>query len=260
MTSTVLENRSGDVLTVTLNRPEARNALMFEMYERLADIFAAVADSPDAPKAIILTGAGEKAFAAGTDIAQFRSFETAEHAISYERNMDDVLTTIERCRIPTIAAISGFCTGGGAAIVTACDIRIATQDMRFGFPISRTLGNCLSAANLARMSALIGAGRTREIIFTSRLMAAQEALDCGLVSELLPDHASLMARAAELAATLSGNAPLTLYATKETLRRLALDGAKADDEDMIKMCYLSEDFREGIDAFLSKRKPAWKGR
>ena len=260
MISTILEDRSGDVLTVTLNRPEARNALTFEMYERLAEICATVADSPDAPKAIIITGAGEKAFAAGTDIAQFRSFETAEHALGYERKMDEVLTTIERCKIPTVAAISGFCTGGGAAIAAACDIRIATQGMRFGFPISRTLGNCLSAANLARLSTLIGTGRTREILFTSRLMASDEALNCGLVSELLANHSALMDRAAELATTLAGNAPLTLYATKEALRRLAENGAGASDEDLIKMCYLSEDFKEGMDAFLNKRKPVWKGR
>lgn len=260
MTNTVLEERSGDVLTVTLNRPEARNALTFEMYDRLAEICSSVADATDAPKAIIITGAGEKAFAAGTDINQFRNFETAEQALGYEHMFDEVLSTIERCRLPTIAAISGSCTGGGGAIAAACDIRIAAQSMRFGFPIARTLGNCLSAASLARLSALIGAGRTREILFTSRLVAAEEALNAGLISELFADHAALMARAMELATALAGNAPLTLYATKEALRRLGQEASGVDDEDLIKMCYLSEDFKEGMDAFLNKRKPVWKGR
>jgi enoyl-CoA hydratase/carnithine racemase len=171
-----------------------------------------------------------------------------------------VLGAVERCPLPTVAALAGACTGGGAGIAAACDIRIAARDLKFGFPIARTLGNCLSARNLARLSALLGAGRTREIIFTSRLVEAGEALTTGLVTELLDDKAAVEARAQELAALLAGQAPLTLRATKEALRRLTAAAAAVDDRDLIVQCYTSEDFREGLEAFLGKRKPDWKGR
>ncbi|MEO3429358.1 enoyl-CoA hydratase/isomerase family protein [Pelagibius sp. CAU 1746] len=244
---------------VTFNRPQARNALTFAMYEGLAEICGTAADKGDA-KALVIQGAGDKAFAAGTDIAQFRDFKTPEDAIQYERRIDRVLTAVERCPLPTVAALAGACTGGGAGIAAACDIRIAARDLKFGFPIARTLGNCLSAMNLARLSALMGAGRAKEVIFTSRLVGAEEAFAAGLVTELLDGKAAVEARAAELAEQLAGQAPLTLKATKEALRRLAVAGAEVEDEDLIVMCYTSADFREGLEAFLAKRKPDWKGR
>ena len=244
---------------VTFNRPEARNALTFGMYEGLAEICETAADKGDV-RALVLRGAGDKAFAAGTDIVQFRSFKTAEDALGYERRIDKVLGAVERCPLPTVAALAGACTGGGAGIAAACDIRIAARDLKFGFPIARTLGNCLSARNLARLSALMGAGRTKEMIFTSRLLAAEEALAVGLVTELLADKAAVEARALELATLLAGQAPLTLRATKEALRRLNAAAAEVDDKDLIVLCYTSEDFREGLEAFLAKRPPDWKGR
>jgi len=208
----------------------------------------------------VLRGAGDKAFAAGTDIAQFRAFKTAEDALGYERRIDKVLGAVERCPLPTVAALAGACTGGGAGIAAACDIRIAARDLKFGFPIARTLGNCLSARNLARLAALMGAGRTKEMIFTSRLVGAEEALAVGLVTELLADKAAVEARALALAALLAEQAPLTLRATKEALRRLNAAAAAVDDKDLIVLCYTSEDFHEGLEAFLAKRKPDWKGR
>jgi enoyl-CoA hydratase/carnithine racemase len=243
--------------TITFNRPEARNAFTFAMYERLREICETVPDD-DSLKALIMLGAGERAFAAGTDIAQFRDFKTAEDALAYERRIEAVLGAIERCPVPTIAAISGACTGGGAGIAVACDLRLASRDMRFGFPIARTLGNCLSAGNLARLSALMGEGRVKELIFTSRLLGAEEALGIGLVSEVLDDRAALLGRATALAAELTERAPLTLRATKEALRRLRT-AAQAEDKDLIALCYESEDFRNGLEAFLAKRKPHWKG-
>lgn len=245
----------GDVGLITLNRPGARNALTFGMYERLAEICSA---PPAGLRALIVTGAGDKAFAAGTDISQFRTFECPQDALDYEQQIDRVLSSVESCPLPLIAAISGACTGGGAAIASACDIRLATTDLKFGFPIARTLGNCLSAASLARLSTLLGAGRVREIIFTSRLIGAEEALGAGLISEVLPDRPGLDARSLELARTVAGQAPLTLRATKELQRRLST--IRIEDEDMITLCYSSEDFREGIEAFFDKRKPQWKGR
>ncbi|HJQ57801.1 MAG TPA: enoyl-CoA hydratase-related protein, partial [Vineibacter sp.] len=130
---------------VTFNRPQARNALTFAMYERLAAICEEI-NAGAAVKALIVTGAGDKAFAAGTDIGQFRDFKGAEDGLAYEAKMDRIIDTVERCRVPTIAAIAGACTGGGAAIAAACDLRIAAANARFGFPIARTLGNCLSMA------------------------------------------------------------------------------------------------------------------
>jgi enoyl-CoA hydratase/carnithine racemase len=244
--------------TITFNRPEARNAFTFAMYERLREICETV-PGDGSLKVLIMLGAGERAFAAGTDIAQFRDFKTAEDALAYERRIEAVLSAIERCPVPTIAAISGACTGGGAGIAVACDLRLASRDMRFGFPIARTLGNCLSAGNLARLSALMGEGRVKELIFTSRLLGAEEALAIGLVTEILDDRAALVTRATALAAELTERAPLTLRATKEALRRLRA-AARVDDTDLIALCYESEDFRNGLEAFLAKRKPRWKGR
>jgi enoyl-CoA hydratase len=239
---------------VTLNRPAARNALTFAMYERLAEISAA----PEGARALIITGAGEKAFAAGTDIAQFRAFGSAEDAIAYEAKLDRVLGALERCTVPTIAAVAGACTGGGAGIAAACDLRIAAGNARFGFPIARTLGNCLSMANIARLSALIGPARVTEMIFTARLFSADEGLAAGLVSEVTADHQSLLIRAEALARQVAANAPLTLRATKEALRRLR--DRLPPDEDLIRLCYTSDDFREGMEAFLGKRSPVWRGR
>jgi enoyl-CoA hydratase len=244
---------------VTLNRPQARNALTFAMYDRLAEICIGVRRD-DSLRALVVTGAGEKAFAAGTDMTQFRGFSGPQDALDYEHRMDVVLGAVEACPIPTIAAISGACTGGGAGIAAACDIRIATADLKFGFPIARTLGNCLSIANLSRLERLMGAGRVMELILTARLVGAEEALACRLISEIVLDHAALIARAAELAGMLAGHAPITMRATKEGLRRLRVEGATADDRDLIVEAYMSEDFKEGVEAFLSKRRPAWKGK
>lgn len=244
---------------VTLNRPQARNAMTFAMYDCLAQICGG-APTDGSVKAIIITGAGERAFAAGTDISLFRGFRTADDALQYEARIERVLDAIEACPLPTIAAIGGACTGGGAAIAATCDLRIAAANARFGFPIARTLGNCLSGASLSRLVALIGAARAKELIFTARLVEAEEALAVGLVSEVLDDHAALMARAEALARTIAGHAPLTLRATKLALLRMRQRQGEAKDQDLITLCYGSEDFREGLEAFLAKRPPQWKGR
>jgi enoyl-CoA hydratase/carnithine racemase len=246
------------IARITFNRPQARNALTFGMYERLAEICRAANDDRSI-KAMILTGAGEKAFASGTDISQFREFKTAQDGIDYEARIDRLLGALEQCRVPTIAAISGVCAGGGAAIAACCDLRIGTPTAKFGFPIARTLGNCLSMTNIARLSALIGPARVKDIIFTARLVEAREALAIGLLTEVVEDPATLQSRADELARTIAGMAPLTLQATKEAVRRLGQSGPGAKDEDLILLCYTSQDFREGMDAFLNKRPPVWRG-
>ena len=263
-TDELLFTTADGIARITLNRPQARNALTFAMYEGLIGLCERI-EADATVKAVIVTGAGEKAFAAGTDIAQFRGFRTAEDALGYERFMDRVLGALERLRVPTVAAIAGACTGGGAAIAAACDLRLATRDARFGFPIARTLGNCLSQGNLKRLSNLIGPARVRDILFTARLVNGDEALSIGLVTELVADAAALAERATALATTLAGHAPLTLRATKEGLRRLAEteetgEGDARSGDDLILSCYMSEDFREGMEAFLAKRPPNWTGR
>ena len=243
---------------VTFNRPQARNAFTFAMYERLAAI-CAQANDDRAIKVLVLQGAGDKAFASGTDINQFRAFTTPQHAIDYEARIDRVLTQIEECRVPTVAAITGACTGGGAGIAACCDLRIGTRTTRMGFPIARTLGNCLSMSSLSRLTALIGPARVKDIIFTARLVGAEEAAAAGLLTEVVEDLPALQRRADELATLIAGHAPLTLAATKQALARLRNKLTREEGEDLILMCYMSRDFREGLDAFLGKRPPQWSG-
>jgi len=209
---------------------------------------------------LVLTGAGDKAFAAGTDISEFKAMRTPEDALEYEARMDRVLGALERLQVPTIAAIAGACTGGGFGIAACCDLRIGAANARFGVPIGRTLGNCLSMSNYARLAALLGPARVKEIIFTARLIDAQEAHALGLLSEVLPDYAALQTRADELARAVASHAPLTLRVTKEALRRIKEKMTPEEDRDLILLCYMSRDFREGMDAFLNKRAPNWTGK
>jgi enoyl-CoA hydratase len=259
VSSEILTSVDGGVLTVTLNRPEKFNALTFTMYDTIADICTNV-PADGSVKAIVFRGAGGKAFAAGTDISLFRSFETPEQGIAYEKNADKVFTAVERCTVPTIAAITGACTGGGAGIAACCDMRVATRSLKFGFPIARTLGNCLSAATLERLVRVMGEARVIDLIYTSRLIEADEALRIGLVNELVDDHEAVIARSDALARQIAGHAPLTMRATKELLRRLRQRPDEVNDDDIVGMVYTSADFREGLDAFLTKRKPNWQGR
>lgn len=258
MTEELLYDKRGDIGWVTFNRPQARNALTFAMYEGLAGICARVGRTGEV-RALVVTGAGDKAFAAGTDIAQFKSFESGEDGIAYEKKIDRIVGEIEACPVPTVAAVAGFCTGGGAAIAAVCDFRIAATTAQFGFPIARTLGNCLSMANYARLVALLGLQRVKEMLLLAKLMDAQAALACGLVSELLPDVPALHARAEELARTLAGHAPITMRVTKEALRRLQARMGEENIDDLVRLAYGSADFREGMAAFLEKRAPKWSG-
>jgi enoyl-CoA hydratase/carnithine racemase len=253
----IIYSAADGIATVTFNRPQARNALTFAMYDEIARICEElVATNSAGISALIFTGAGDRAFAAGTDISGFRDFSSAQDAIDYESRMDEVLTLIESVPIPTIAAIQGACTGGGAAIAACCDLRVGNGFLKFGFPIARTLGNCLSATSLARLSALMGAARTKEIIFTSRLIQSYEALATGLLSEVTDEP---LKRAQELAEQMKGHAPITMRVTKEALRRLREHSSGIEDHDLIEQAYTSNDFREGLEAFLAKRTPQWTG-
>jgi len=258
MSQEILYEVKDGVGRITFNRPEARNAFTFLMYERLAEICQqAAADS--SVKVLVLSGVDESAFAAGTDISEFRKFSTSQDALDYEARINGLLDAFERIPIPTIAAIAGACTGGGTTIAACCDLRIGAANARFGVPIARTLGNCLSMANYFRLAALLGPARVKDIIFTGRLIDSGEAHAIGLLSEVLPDYASLQSRADELARTVASRAPLTLRVTKDALRRIKEKMMPEEDDKMILTCYMSRDFREGLDAFLNKRTPKWTG-
>ncbi len=258
-TGDLLWKVEGGIGYATLNRPQARNALTFEMYDGLANICDSV-PLDGSIRCIVISGAGGKAFGAGTDISQFKAFKGPEDGLEYERKMSIRIGKIEGCKLPVIAAISGACTGGGAAIAACADIRIGTADMRFGFPIAKTLGNCLSSGSLQKMVSLVGAAKVTDMIFTARLIEADEAKAIGLVSEIVPDYDAVMTRAKALADAISELAPITLRVTKEALRRLRTAHGKTPDEDLVAAAYGSQDFREGLTAFLEKRKPKWQGK
>ena len=232
---------------VTFDRPEARNAMTFEMYDQLVDACDAV-DADRDVKVMVLSGAGGKAFVAGTDINQFTAFQSGEDGVAYERRIDAVLDRLEAVRKPTVAFVEGVAMGSGFAIAAACDLRVITSGATFGMPIARTVGNCLSMANYARLAALLGEARLKDIVLTARAIDAGEALATGLATEVVDDA---QARTTELCETLASHAPQTIRITKEALRRLRAAGLP-DGDDLVREAYASQDFKDRVAAFLAK--------
>jgi enoyl-CoA hydratase len=259
-TSRVLFDVEGPVARLTFNRPEAHNAMTSDMYDALVEACERV-DADAAIRVFVLRGAGGKAFTAGTDIAEFTAFSSPSHALAYERRIDDILDRVERLRAATIAQVQGIATGGGCLLALACDLRVCTPAARFGVPIARTLGNCLSAANYARLVDLMGPARVKDLLMTARLMDAAEAAALGLVTRMA-EAADLEAAVREVATTLAAHAPSTIRATKEMVRRIQAGRrpAATEADDLITTCYSSEDFREAVASFLAKRPPLFTGR
>jgi enoyl-CoA hydratase len=253
----IIERKNG-IAEVKFNRPEVRNALTFEMYEVVYNL-CVEANETEEIRAIIFAGADSSAFASGTDIGLLQGIKDGKGGTEYEERIERVVGMVERCRVPTIAAIAGACTGGGAALATACDLRIGAKNMRFGYPMAKTLGNCLSLPNSARLILLIGPSRFKELLLTSRLMGAEEAYATGLISEVA-EPLDVLARAHELALRIAQNAPLTIWAAKEAVRRLHEQLQSANFTDVIEKCYQSDDFRLGVEGFIKKQTPKWTGR
>jgi len=254
----VLVTRDGPIVTLTFNRPEARNAMTWEMYQRLYDACEEV-DADESIRVLVLKGAGGKAFVAGTDIGQFTKFESGEDGLRYERDGDRRAGRIARVRKPVIAQIQGVAVGGGFGIAAGADVRIATPDSRFGLPIARTLGNCLSIQAYSHFMDLLGPSRLKELILTARLLPADEALAAGFVHEIVAAD-KIEARVRELADKIASHAPITLWVTKEAIRRIQESRPLPDGDDLIATTYGSADFREGVRAFIEKRPPRWTGK
>ena len=245
---------------LTFNRPDARNAMTWGMYDALVEACDRV-DRDDAVKVMVLRGAGAKAFVAGTDISQFQQFQAPDDGVRYERKISDVLDRLERVAKPTIAQIQGFAVGGGCAMAVTCDLRVATRESSFGIPIARTLGNCVTGAAYSRLVELVGPAAAKDMLFTGRLVPGDEAYALGLINRLVP-AGEIDEAVRRLATEIAANAPLTVRATKEMTRRLMERArlAAGDSQDLIEMCYGSNDFQEGVASFLAKRPPKWSGR
>jgi enoyl-CoA hydratase/carnithine racemase len=242
--------RRGPALWVTFNRPEAHNAMTFAMYESLYEA-CETADADDEVRVLVLRGAGEKAFVAGTDIRQFADFdETGEDALAYEATIDRIVGRLETVSKPTVALVDGFAMGSGLALSATCDLRVCTPAAKFGLPIARTVGNCLSMENYARLAALLGPARLKDIIFTARAIEAEEALAIGLATEVVEAEGA-EARVEALCELLASHAPVTLKVTKEALRRIRA-ATTPEGDDLVREAYGSEGFRRNVAAFLAR--------
>jgi enoyl-CoA hydratase/carnithine racemase len=253
----LLVEQAGPVLTVTFNRPAQRNAMTFAMYDGL-HAACERADADEEIRVLVLRGAGDKAFVAGTDIAQFATFTSGDDGVRYEEGITRVVNRLEDVGVPTVAAVRGFCIGGGLAIAAACDLRVATRSARFGVPIARTLGNCLSMNTFSLLVAHLGPARTLDVLLRARLLTGDQAEAAGFVAELCDDEA-LDRLVAGTVATLLEHAPLSMWAAKQAavrMRRAALP----DGDDIVRRVFGSQDFRDAVQAFAAKQRVTWTGR
>ncbi len=249
--------QDGAVLTVLFNRPEARNAMTFAMYEGLEEACAR-ADSDDSVRVLVLRGAGGRAFVAGTDIAQFLEFTSGEDGIAYEARIEQVTNRLEDVGVPTVAAVEGACVGGGLILAAACDLRVATASSRFGVPVARTLGNCLSMNTYSLLVGHLGPARTLDMLLRARLLTADEAHAAGFVGEVV-DDGGLDDALAALVGTLLSHAPLSMKAAGQAVARLRRT-ALPDGDDLVREVFGSEDFRAGVTAFVERGQVSWTGR
>lgn len=244
--------RDGVALVVTFDRVSAHNAMTFAMYEGLYEACER-ADAEDEVRVLVLRGAGDRAFVSGTDIAQFAGFTGAE-GIAYEQRITRVLRRLQDVTVPTVAAVHGYCIGGGLGLAASCDLRIATRAARFGVPIARTLGNCLSIDTHALLQQHLGPARTLDMLLRARLLTGEQAHAAGFV-DLAED---LDAAVAETVDMLAAHAPLSMWAAKQATHRLRRADLP-DGDDLVERVYGSADFAGAVAAFVAREPPRWTG-
>jgi enoyl-CoA hydratase len=257
----ILQRVADGVGVVTFNNPEKRNAMSLEMWEGFGQALIELRDNPQV-RVVILTGAGDKAFVSGADISQFeKSRHNAEASEEYSRKSAAQRALLADYPKPTIACIRGYCLGGGMQVAMLTDIRIAAEDSQFGIPAAK-LGIAYGYDGLRNLVALVGPSWARLIMYTGMRIDSKEALRIGLVDRVIPTE-ELLGATMELATTISTNAPLAIKAAKITIAQVLKDPADRDMEAIRQIgidCMNSEDFREGRQAFMEKRKPQFKGR
>jgi len=261
LTEKLVAHKEGAIGWIIFNNPARHNATSFEMWQSLPLVLGAYAEDPEV-RVIVLKGAGEKAFSAGADISQFKEKRTGTEAVrEYNTASDNAGRALRECPKPTIAMVRGYCIGGGTAIAVGCDVRIVSDDSRFGVPAAR-LGLGYRFDGIRRLTSIVGPSFAAEIFFTGRQFSAQEALDMGLVNRLVP-VAELEKYTLDYANTIANNAPLTIAAVKRSLVECLKDPADRDlahCQQMVDACYESADYKEGQAAFMEKRQPQFKGR
>lgn len=245
-----------NIAYITFDHVAARNAMTVGMYQSLKTICEELAKSAEA-RVAILRGAGGKSFVSGSDIAQFSAFKDGGDGIRYEEGIDDYLAPLAMLPIPTIAVIDGMAVGGGLAIASCCDFRISTPGARFGVPIAKTLGNCLSASNVAWLVAYLGINVVKRMLLLAELLVAPELLQQGYLLATYPAE-ELETEANQLAERLMKLAPITQKSSKLTLARLIKNNLP-DCNDLIQECYGSHDFKNGVASFLEGKPPVWTG-
>ena len=253
----VFFEQRGNVAHITFDHVAARNAMTVGMYQSLKTICLDIANNPQV-RVAIFRGAGGKSFVSGSDIAQFAGFTNGQDGVRYEEGIDDYLAPLALLPIPTIAVIDGMAVGGGLAIASCCDFRISSLEARFGVPIAKTLGNCLSAGNIAWLVAHLGINLVKRMLLLAEMVPAKELVQQGY---LLATYESdqLGKEADALAERLSKLAPITQKSSKLVLARL-LKNQLPDCTDLIAETYGSNDFRNGVASFLKGEPPQWTGK
>jgi enoyl-CoA hydratase len=257
---TILLERDGPLATVTLNRPSVLNALNGQMLDELGETFAQL-DADRSLRAVIVTGAGAKAFAAGADIGELNALPGAHAGEAQARKGQALTRTIERLRVPVIAAVNGFALGGGCELAMACDLRLAAENARFGQP-EVNLGLLPGYGGTQRAVRLLGEGAAMYLCLTGEMIDAAEALRIGLVQKVVP-LAGLLAEAQRIAGLIAAKAPLAVTATKRAIVEgagLALEDGLALEALLFGQAVTTADFAEGSRAFLDKRRPTFLGR
>jgi enoyl-CoA hydratase/carnithine racemase len=249
-------SKEGVTLQVVFSRPAQHNAMTFAMYEGLHDACER-ADSDEEIRVMVLRGAGDRAFVSGTDITQFRDFTDGADGVDYEKRISRVVDRLEDVTVPTVAAVNGYCVGGGLVIAAVCDLRVATRRSRFGAPIARTLGNCLSMNTHSILVAHLGPARTLDLLLRARLLSGGEAHAAGFVSQLCEDD-ELDQAVDSTVADLVDHAPLTMWATKESVKRLRRAELPAGD-DIVERVFGSDDFFAAVRRFGTDEPRHWTG-